>query len=365
MRIRTKNSIIVIILIVLGTSLTAISNGAALFTLIEPGSRASAMGSAYVAHADDGFATWWNPGAMAFNKKSQFALTHSNWMQQAFDDIYYEYLSFNTFSPGIGNLGIGAIFMSYGEQDEYDEQQNYLGTFTSYEIAFLFSYSTLLKEKWGVGTNFKIFYSDLAPEGTGETEVGVRGRSISYAFDFATKLKGLNFIGKSPNTYIDYIALFLERLDFGVNLQNVGPNMTYINNDQSDPLSMNLRAGFSYRALENNYSKLTLNFDANKELENDDFVLLRIFTAMADDPVKDELESIILNIGGEYEYLNLLALRGGYFYDYVGQVTGPTFGAGFKYDFKDMYTLKADISMHQVGNIQEDYNITYSLGFEF
>ncbi|MEA1973328.1 MAG: PorV/PorQ family protein [Candidatus Cloacimonadota bacterium] len=353
----TRKTTVLLALLMLGITLSAVSNGAALFTLIEPGSRAGSMGSAFVAQADDGFATWWNPGAMAFNRKSQFALTHSNWMKQAFDDLYYEYLSFNKFVPEIGNLGANVIFMSYGEQDEIDDQGTFQGTFMSYEIALGLNYATQLSSSWGVGTNFKIIYSDLAPAiaWTG-TQVEERGLSVSYAFDIAAKKKGLNFL---PTKNL------LDDIDFGFNLQNVGPNMTYINNDQSDPLSMNLRTGFSYRALYSKYSKLTFNFDANKELENSDFVLLRIFTAMFDDPMQDELESIILNVGGEYEYLSLLALRGGYFYDYAGKVFGPTFGAGFKYDFNDMYKITADIGMTQIGLIQENYNITYSMGFEF
>ena len=51
----------------------AISEAAVIFLLIEPGSRAGAMGQAYVAQADDGFASYWNPGALAFNRKSQVA----------------------------------------------------------------------------------------------------------------------------------------------------------------------------------------------------------------------------------------------------------------------------------------------------
>lgn len=356
MKQTTKTTYVIITLLLLGISLSAVSNGAALFTLIEPGSRATSMGSAYVAQVDDGFATWWNPGAMAFNRKSQFALTHSNWMKQAFGDLYYEYLSFNKFVPEIGNLGTSVIFMSYGEQEEVDEDGVLQGTFNSYEIAFMLNYGTQLSQNWGVGTNFKIFYSDLAPEGTGNTEVGVRGRSVSFAFDVATKKKGLNFFQEEN---------LLDNIDFGLNLQNVGPNMTYINNDQSDPLSMNLRMGFSYRAIENSYSKLTVNFDANKELENEDFVLLRIFSAMVDDPFQDELESTILNFGGEYEYLNLLSIRSGYYYDYAGRVTGPTFGAGVKHDFKGLYKITADFAMTQAGGLQEDYQITYSMGLEF
>ena len=50
------------------------------FLLIVPDSRASGMGEWGVALADNAWATYWNPAGLAFQKGSEIAMTHTNWL---------------------------------------------------------------------------------------------------------------------------------------------------------------------------------------------------------------------------------------------------------------------------------------------
>ncbi len=332
----------------------AVSEAAVIFLLIEPGSRPGGMGQAYVAQVDDGLSGYWNPGAMAFNRKTQFSLMHSNWLGDVdgIDDMYIEYLGWNQYFEDLsGNLGFHVIYLTYGKQERTSENNDALGTFTSYELALATSYAYQYSENLGLGMTFKFILSDLAPEGTGQSESGVKGRGISYAFDFGLKKK--NFL--------------MNKLDLGFNLQNVGPNITFINEEQSDPLPMNFRMGLSYRLLESEFSTFTVNSDMNKLLANDDFVLKRLVTAWYDDGglfSKEEIESTIFNVGAEYTYWSLLSLRGGYIYDKAGSITGPSFGAGIQYTFANKYKASFDFAMQQGGELV-DYNKTFSVGLEF
>ena len=370
--------------IFLPQALNAVSEAGVIFLLIEPGSRAGGMGHAHVAQVDDAFAGYWNPGAMAFNRKVQFAGMHTNWLADVFDDIYIEYLGWNQYFEDIGNIGAHAIFLTYGKQDKMSEDGQYEGEFSSWEGALAVSYANQVTDNLGLGMSFKFIYSDLAPEGTGQTEIGVKGRGMSFAFDFGVKSHGVDFgqvvvspyngilaaynglaslTGMNKASYSDF-SLPIRQLDFGLNLQNVGPNITYVDDAQSDPLPMNWRMGLSYRLMESEYNKLTINADMNKLLANEDPFFQRIVTAWYDDPFKDELESTIFNAGAEYTYFDLLSLRAGYIYDKAGDIIGPSFGAGIQYTFSQRYKLSFDFAMQQGGDLVE-YNRTFSLGLEF
>ena len=53
------------------------------------------------------------------------------------------------------------------------------------------------------------------------------------------------------------------------------------------------------------------------------------------------LPIMIYNFGVEYWYTEYFVLRGGYIYDYDGNITNPTFGAGIRfldYGFDFAYT---------------------------
>jgi hypothetical protein len=323
----------------------AVSQGAPIFLLIEPGSRPGGMGSAYVAHVDDAYAGYWNTGAMAFNRKTQFAGMHSNWFGDVpgIDDMYFGYYAWNQYFEELGNLGFNISFMSYGKQDKTDAEGNPKGTFSSYELAAAIPYSYQLNETIGLGLSFKFIFSDLAPSGTGETEITTKGQGMTFAFD-------MGFLKKN---------LLIRNLNYGINLSHIGPNITYINESQSDPLPMNFRMGFSYKVLDSTFNKLIVNTDMNKELANDDPVWKRFFSDW-----KGELGEIIYCTGMEYVYLDLLSLRTGYYSDRAGSIEGFAFGGGIQYVFSNRYKVGLDFAMQPAGEMTK-HNKTFSAKVEF
>jgi hypothetical protein len=332
-----------IISVLVPLTLNAVSQSAVIFLTIEPGSHAGAMGAAYTAQAEDAFAAYWNTGALAFNRKTQFAGMHSNWFGSIFNDMYFEYLAWNQYFEDVGNIGLNFTYMTYGEQEGTDEEGNPTGTFRSYDLAAAATYAYQVSQNLGLGLGFKFILSDLAPEGTGQTEQQTKGQGMSYAFDLGVKYKNL----------------LIDRLDVAWSLQNIGPNITYINESQSDQLPMNWRMGASYRLFDTQYSKLTMNLDMSKVLadDTDDPVYTRIITAWGGD-------SPIYNAGAEYGYYNLLFLRAGYINDSAGDIVGASFGAGIEYTFSEQYKMSLDFAMQPAGGLT-DYNQTFSVKVEF
>lgn len=330
-------------LMIMPLGLAAISQGSLLFLTFEPGARANGMGRAYSAVADDAYAPWWNPGATAFNRKTQLAGTHTPWLQGAgtgFDDIFYEYLGWNQYFDGIGNLNVHLTLLDAGTQPQTDEAGNYLGDFHSFDFAAAFGYSyEVLPKTLGVGANFKLMYSYLGP-GTGNTEDD--GSAFAFAFDLGAK----------------YRDLLIPGLDAALVIQNVGPNVTFVDQSQSDPLPMTVRIGAAYRVFDTPMNKFILSAEASKILANDDPLFKRFFSGW------EHIDETIFGAGAEYTYLDLLSLRGGYFVDRAGSIVGPSFGAGIQYKFDNRYRLTADFAMIEAGDLT-DYNKVFSIGFEF
>jgi hypothetical protein len=334
----------------------AVSEAGLVFLLMEPGSRSGGLGQAYVAQVDDAFAGYWNTGAMAFNRSTQFALMHTNWLGDIFDDIYYEYFGFNTYVEGTGNIGFMVQFLTYGEQDAYDEDANFIKRFSSWEVAPAVTYGYQLNNNLGLGGAFKFIHSDLAPEGTGNTEQNLKGQGSTFAFDFGFNYRNIPVL---PATILPE-----SKLSLGLNIQNLGPNIVYINEEQSDPIPLNWRLGFSWQVTSNPYYKFTLNGDLNKLLANRDHHWYeRLLLDWTDESLDEEWNDVIWGGGGEFTYLNLLSLRLGYLYDREGSIEGVSYGAGLFYT-QDKFRIDVDFAMQPGGELQ-DFNRTFSLKVSF
>jgi len=292
-----------------------------LFLLIAPGARAAGMGESFVSIADDATATYWNPAGLAFQKSSQISLMHSNWLPQLASDLYYDYATITKPLGPVGTAGLSLTFINLGDQIITGEDSPVpLGSFSSFELAVAGSFGSKLSENSAAGVTLKFIYSNLAPQVPNTTQKG-DGRATAFAVD-------LGYLHKN---------LLINRLNFGMNLTNLGPKITYIDAAQADPLPTNLRLGFSYKLLEQEFNSLVLTTEVDRLLVapkrngKADPVFKALVTSLTDEPLKNELRHFIANVGAEYWYNNLLALRTGYHYDEVGKVKYISFGAGIKY----------------------------------
>ncbi|MBD3234192.1 MAG: PorV/PorQ family protein [candidate division Zixibacteria bacterium] len=258
--------------------------------------------------------------------KREMSFMHSNWLPQLADDIYFEYLSYVQNIRGVGTLGGAITFLSYGEQQRTGEQGEDLGTFFSYEMAIGLSYGASLNDKLSVGVSAKFIHSHLSDQGAGR-EVG-SGTASSFAIDGG-------MLWKMP----------VKKLTMGLTVTNLGPDISYIDAAQADPLPRNLTLGFAYELFRNPYNKLTLVTEASKQLidltefENDDI----------GGKISEKLDEVITHFGAEYWYGTFLALRGGFVNDKAGHQRYFTLGAGLQYT-----NYRFDFSY--IPSTNEDYN---------
>jgi len=345
-------ALILLFLVGLGafSNLYAVSESAVLFLLISPGARASGMGEAFVAVADDATASYWNPAGLAFQTGKELVLMHCKWLPGLVDDMYYEFASYrHHFESLNGTLGANVTYLNMGEQVYMGETGEELGTFVSYDFSIALSYGTMLSHRLGLGVTVRYISSLLAPDWVQVGEEKGSGSGNAFSVD-------LGVLWKTP----------LNGLSFGANLSNMGPKITYVDAAQADPIPTNLKVGLAYRALNTEYNKLTFSLDTNKLLvvkdgnESDPFYKA-IFTAWTDGSVNDQLKRLISSVGVEYVYNNMIFLRGGYYYDETGKVKFPSFGAGLqyhKYRFDFAY-----VAAEQGHPLSDTMRFSLSLGF--
>lgn len=252
---------------------------------IQPGGRQNGLGAAGVALAEDATGiTWWNPAGLGFANKSAVQLTFAQLVPGLASDVTYNYATFVKPVQGWGAFGLGLVFLSYGESEGTDASGNPTGTFGSNEFSPALYYGTRLLPDLSVGASLKYIRIQLAP--TAQSGVG-----STFGVDLAALYR-----------------IPAARLSLGANVQNLGPSVTFLNEDQASPLSRNLKAGFAWDAVSGKDFRTILVGDYNVSLVTKDFYTL--------------------NSGVELRYGDQIAGRFGYYYDPLGEIKNVTYGIG-------------------------------------
>ena len=287
-----------VLIAIISPSVSAQGEAGAACLIIQPGARANGMGQSFVAISDDATGGWWNPGGLAFASPN-VDLMHSQLVPELASDVFYEFVGGTMELEGIGMLGFSVIYLTYGEWEGRDEINNYLGKFTSWEIAPTLSGAVKITENIGIGMNLKFVYIDLAPEEA--PPEGEAGRGSSVAVDAGALWKVSDF---------SLFGFEVKRLNLGMAGSNLGPSITFINRDQAAPLPRNLRTGFAYTPYNTEAGVFTLVGEVNR-------------------PLVEFERSNTYHVGAEFIYVDLLAVRGGYVNDKDGNIEDPTYGLGF------------------------------------
>lgn len=273
--------------------------------LIAPGARSDGMGRAWVAVADDANAIWWNVAGLAFIRGHKVGVTYSKLVPDLADDVSFSYLAYAQRVEGLGGVGGSFGYLSYGKSIGTDIDGATTGEFTSYEVAPTIAYGTDLIPGMGFGVALKLVRVDLAPEWV--TLDGQAGQGTTFAADFG-------WLYKVPRW----------KTSFGTTLSNIGPDIAYIDEDQSDPLGRNIRIGGAYAPFETEAHRLLVAADATRFLLPGRTLWIDVWDA-----------------GVEYEFNRLLALRVGYISDPIGTIEDFTYGfgigyRGFHFDFANI-----------------------------
>ena len=306
----------------------ASQNPGAVFLMIWPAARPTALAGAFTSIADDASCLYYNTGGMAFLERTHATLMHANWLPGLYPGMYYEFAGLTHQIKGYGSVGGDVVYLTTGETDVVNERGEFLGRYTTFDVAVMGGYGYPVLPNMGVGFGAKFIYSFLVPEWVWKVmpELGIEagGTGITWAVDAGALYKPFSF------------------LNVGMSLANLGPNISYTSSGESDPLPRMLRLGVTYYPVKSNLFRVGITPEITKIIVGMfyDTTGSKPFGRMLQEEMKDAWKSV----GVEAGFANLLYARVGYFEDLTGQRGGIVLenesGQTYHYGLGDVLTRK-------------------------
>jgi hypothetical protein len=317
-------------------SQSKVGSTAAPFLNIGIGPRASAMGGAFVATANDVTSLYWNPAGASRIENSEAMFSSLRW----FADINYSWAGTMLNLGDMGNIGLSISYLDYGNL-EVTTLAEPLGTgeyFSPYDMSFALTYAYNLTDRFSIGANFKYINQKI-------WNTTANGLAIDVGVLFLSDIYGLR-IGAAITNFgtdmkMDGKDLFIQ---YDINGQINGNNdqiLAKLNTD-SYPLPLTFKVGLAMDVVDIQNHKLTLGADAYHP--------------------NDNAES--LNLGIEYTAFDVISLRGGYkslFLD--NSEEGLTLGVGFKYDITPTLGLFFDYAYQDFGVLDNTQQFAFGIKF--
>jgi len=271
----------------------AVSQAGGIALTFPIGSRYNALGEAGTALATDHTAQWWNPGGFAFasdrGSNQGVHVMYTKLVPDLADDVFLTYLAYGFRVEGWGMFGLNVTYLDQGTQTATNENGDYIGDFDSKQYAAGVTYGVKFSDQLGLGLGIKYFRDELAPDEV--TADPTAGEGDSWAVDLGAR----------------YVVM--EPFSVGIALSNFGPDITFIDDAQADPMPFTLRIGLAYEVWRSPVQQVTAVFDYLDSLVAED-------------------ETVVTGLGVEWGYSGYLFLRGGWKNDPEGDIQGITGGLG-------------------------------------
>ena len=245
------------------------------FLKIPLSARAVGMGGAQVAVAEGVSSIGFNPAGMMSVESYAFGATYTAW----FANIQHSYVGIVKNIPDVGAIGASLTLLATDDM-EVTTPARPDGTgefFRASDYAFSIAYARQVSDKFMVGLNGKYIKSYLY-----NTDLG----AASFAFDIGTLYD---------------IPILRSRL--GVSLTNIGKDMQFLNEPYSLPTSLRLGILVDVMKEDVHALKTTFQISRNNDAEEQ------------------------YNLGGEYVFNGMFALRGGWKFAYDAENLTAGFGA--------------------------------------
>ena len=354
------------------------------FLLIAADARSAGMADMGVATSTDAFSQQYNPAKYAFSiEKQGFSVSYTPYLTSIANDISLGQLTYfnkinerSAFAGSFRFFGLGDIELRRtGDPGEIPRVVN------PNELALDGSYSLKLSDRFSMAVAGRYIRSSL--------KIADENTDATAASTFAVDIAG--YYQSEEIAYDD----FNGRWRAGFNFQNMGPKISYDNDDLNDnflPANMRLGGGFDF--IFDEYNKVSvsaevtkllvptpqkvIDFDDDGDIDSSDYAeannryrktswVSGIFKSFNDAPdgLSEELKEFTWALGAEYWYQDSFALRMGYFNE--NELKGArkyfTLGAGFKYNI-----VKIDVSyLFSTSTVKNplENTLRFSLTFNF
>ncbi len=226
---------------------------AAPFLKMAVGARASGLGEAYVAVANDPTAIYWNPAGLASLQRREILFAHVQWP----GDIRYEYLAYVLPSQRFGGSFAFQFGSLYTEMDETTEFEP-LGTGRSFVFSDMVAgaaYARRWTDKLLVGAGAKYVREDAGSDVGGPV-------SQAVLFDMGS----IYYLGYGS------VRIATSLTNFGPALRPSGTFVSPISGEERrydafDP-PIQFRYGFAFEPIENRSHRVTASFEITQPGDN-------------------------------------------------------------------------------------------------
>jgi len=302
------------------------------FTSISVSPRMSALGNASTSLRQGSLAMFYNPAAMArIDRSVEASLGSVQWIA----DIQHDYASV-AYGPSDGKYGVFGVMVrsvDYGKVNgtiRADSEKGYIetGVIEPTAIETGLSYAMAITSSFSVGGTAKWAHQDLgsstishdSDSGTQETRSLTKGTPV---FDFGVR----------------YLTGF-RSLALAMNARNFSSEISF--GEQDFELPLNLKMGLSMDLM-----------DLAEGLEN------HTFRVSVDASVpRDYFERV--KFGGEYEFMDVLALRAGYLVP--SKEKGISLGGGVRQEFGSLL-FRINYSFMSFDRLNNANRFGLSIGF--
>jgi len=306
--------------------------------------RATAMGDAFTAIADDASACYFNPAGLAHVVR-QVQFNHVDWIADVNHDHLSAVLPVTNF--GTVTFAVTALTMGDMEQTTIDNGNSRAredeGTglyFGASDFCVAVSYARIITDKLSFG---------LTAKGVQQTiwDMSASALGVDFGLFYNTGFQSLR-IGAVVTNFGTQLSFGGRQLGIGYE-PSEGPSTipSYYRTDGM-PLPTMFRFGIAYDLVDNEQSRLTGAIDLAHPSDINETV----------------------NFGLEYGYDNLFFLRGGYvlnvdqdYAEIVGRMTGLTAGVGVKTEPAKGLRLGLDYCFRYLKYLKPTHRVQLTVGF--
>lgn len=335
-----------------GDAVTNVGTAGAQFLKIGPGARVDSLGGAFGAIANDVTAIYWNPAGLSQLKETSFSDTHTFWIA----DTRFNFLAFATPVEKVGTIGASVTFLTMPDM-EITTLEKPDGTglwFSAWDAAVSLAYSRQLyaKEsgtKLSFGINAKYIHQSIHRESAKGAAIDVGTlyypgwKSLRIGMCFSNFGPEMRFSGPDLETGSEEGG-DKRYADYRPYPDTTNPTRKAQLETVEFPLPVNFRIGIAYDFIDDGNNLLTAAIDGNHPNDN----------------------SERLNVGVEYWYKKMAAIRAGYKLRLgpkrVEDEEGVTLGLGLNMDIAST-NLSLDYAFADFGRLKQVHRVTMGVKF--
>jgi opacity protein-like surface antigen len=317
-------------------SQSKVGTSAAPFLGISIGPRAIGMGSAFVAIANDASALYWNPSGISRATKTQFLASHTNWLV----NTGFNWIGFSLNLNNADAIGVSFTQLDYGEEDvtTVTSPEGTGERWNAMDIAFGLSYARNLTDRFSIGGTVKYIQQKIWNESASAFALDV---GLLYITEFNDLKIGMSISNFGTDMTLDGKDL-IKRIDLDPESQGINKTIPAVLKTDAWTLPLLFRVGLAMDLYKTEEMRFTAAVDAFRPSDN----------------------ASSINIGGEFEWNNMIFIRGGYktlFLD--ASEEGLNLGGGLQYNFTGTSFVMVDYAFTSFGKFNNLH--TFSIGITF